>query len=439
MTELLQKKISSKEAVIGFIGLGYIGLSLLEVFGNAGFPTVGFDINQEKVAMLKREESYFNFLPLQDLFSLMCNKRFEVSDNASILEKADVIFICVPTSLDEHFSPDLTALRKAFQTAVKFLKKDRLIILQSTTYPGTTVQELLPLLEQSGLKAGKDFNLGYAPETADIGNPNYQFNAVPKVVAGISSDCLKMTELLYQLAGFHVVTSPSTQVAEAAKILQNSFRLINISFINEMKIMLDRMGIDIWEVVQAASTKPFGFMPFYPSAGAGGDCIPTDPEYLIWKARTTDGPTTMLEMAAQINRAMPHYVVEKVIEGLNREEKSVKGAKILLLGVGYKKDVNDIRESAALPILFALKQREAIVHYHDPFVHQLPPLPRFPELDLKSEAFDLQKLKDYDAVIITADHTFYDWSKITAHSRLIIDTLNATSVVEGAKHNVIKA
>jgi UDP-N-acetyl-D-glucosamine dehydrogenase len=341
--------------------------------------------------------------------------------------------------MDEHHLPDLTNLRQAFQTACKYVKKDMLVVLQSSTYPGTTEEEFLPLLEKTGLKVGQDFHLAHVPETADPGNPHYCFNEVPKIISGITPSCREAALELYKSAGFKVYPCPSTKVAESAKILQNAFRLVNISFINEVKVMLDRMGVDVWDVIAAASTKPFGFMPFYPSPGAGGDCIPVDSEYLIWKARVTEGPTTLLEMAEHINRSMPHYVVEKVVEGLNRHEKSIHHTSILVLGVSYKKDVNDIRESAALSILFQLKQMQAKVEYHDPFIKKLPPIHRYPGMEFQSIDFDYEKLDKYDAIVIGTDHTFYDWDQIVAKSKLVIDPYNATAKVSGSKNKIVKA
>lgn len=439
MVDILLNKIASKKAVIGVIGLGYIGLSLLDAFGKAGFSLLGFDLNAKKMQMLKRKESYLNFVPMGELFALMDRKRFTPSSDPAILKDADVLVISVPTSLDRHRTPDLSNLRNAFQTVRTYLKKNQLIVLQSSTYPGTTQEELLPLLETSHFKVGKDFFLAHVPEVADIGNPDFSFAQVPRIVSGITPSCLKLAEFLYEQLGCKVVPAATTAVAEAAKLLQNGFRLVNISFINEMKIMFDHMGIDVWEVIAAAASKPFGFTPFSPGPGIGGDCIPIAPFYLVWKAKVTEGPSTLLEQAGHINETMPIYVFNKLIEGLNKQKKTLREAKILVLGVGYKKDVNDIRESPALKILSLLKKMQAKIHYHDPYVPELDSLPEYPHLHLKSIHLDYEKLGQYDAVVIATDHSSYDWTEVVTHSELVIDTRNVTENIKGAKKKVIKA
>jgi UDP-N-acetyl-D-glucosamine dehydrogenase len=434
----LKRKIMEKQAVIGVIGMGYIGLSLLDSFGAAGFSLVGYDINAEKVEMLKKNECYLNFQDMARLFSLMDQGRFKVSSNPKILENADVIIISVPTSIDRYGTPNLSNLRAAFNTVASNQKKQQLIVLQSSTYPGTTREELLPILSKNNLKVGIDFFLAHAPEIADIGNANFDFMKVPRIVSGITPACLKMVSLLYQFIGCKIVPCASTEVAEAAKLLQNAFRLVNISFINEMKILFDRMNIDVWEVIEAASSKPFGFMPFYPSPGIGGDCIPIAPFYLVWKAKVSGGPTTMLEDAGRINNAMPHYVIGKIIEGLNLRKKTIRDSKILVLGLGYKKDVNDVRESPALKILPLLKSMLADVYYHDPFVKEISGLPEYSDFYMKSINLDYDTLNLYDAVVVLTDHSFYDWMSIVQHSNLVIDTRNiAANIVDTKK--IIKA
>ena len=430
MSEHLEKKINSHEAIIGVIGMGYIGCSLLEVFGYKGYSLIGYDVDPKKVEMMQREASPFNHMDLKALFSLIEKKRFRPTCDPHLLKEADILVISVPTSLDDYYQPNLLPLERAFQTVQKSLRKDQLIVLQSTTYPGTTVEVLLPLLNQSTLKVGHDFFLTYVPEVSDIGNPDHTFTQIPRIISGITSACLKMGKLLYQNIGCQIVEATSTQVAESAKILQNAYRLVNCALINELKITFDRLGIDIWEVIQAASSKPFGFTPFYPGPGAGGDCIPVDPQYLIWKARKTDGPTTLLENASAVNREIPYFVVDKVIQGLDRHQKSLKGAKILLLGIGYKKDVNDVRQSASLKILSLLRQRGANVFYHDPFISEID--------GLKSRDLHYVEFKDYDAIVIATDHSIYDWKAVVLHSQLIIDTRNVTTGIPGAHEKVIK-
>jgi UDP-N-acetyl-D-glucosamine dehydrogenase len=439
MVNQLEQKIQAKRAVIGVVGLGYIGLSLLDAFGKAGFPLVGYDYNQSRMEMLARKEPYLNFIDHKDLFKLMDQNCFKASSDPSVLQAADVTVISVPTSLDQHQTPNLSNLHAAFNTVYSYLKKDQLIILQSSTYPSTTQDTLLPILENSGLKVGEDFFLAYVPEVADIGNPQFSFTQVPRIISGITPACRNLAEQLYKQIGCKVVLASSTKIAESAKLLQNSYRLLNISFINEMKMMFDRMGLDVWEVIRAAESKPFGFVPFHPSPGVGGDCIPVTPFYLVWQAKATEGPTTLLEHAGHINEMMPHYVISKVVEGLNLHKKFVREAKILVLGVAYKKNVNDIRESPSLSILALLQKMLANVEYHDPFVSELPPLVKHPDLKLRSITLDYEKLHSYDAVIIATDHSNYDWSKIVENSQLVIDTHNVTENVKNAKEKVIKA
>ena len=439
MRKTLEEKLKSKTAIVGVIGMGYIGLSLLEAFGKAGYPTLGYDLNPEKMKMINKKKSYLNFMDLHLLFELMDEGKFKASSDPDILKSADVLVISVPTTLDAHGTPDLSNLRSAFSTVFHHLKKGLLIVLQSSTYPGTTKEELLPILSKSHLKVGKDFYLAHVPEVADIGNPNFNFSDVPRIASGITVSCRKMAKILYEQIGCKVVLASSTEVAEAAKMVQNAFRLVNISFINEMKILFDKMGMDVWEVIEAAASKPFGFMPFYPCAAVGGDCIPIAPFYLVWKAKVTGGPTTLLEQAGQINKSMPLYVFNKIIQGLNKHKKTIAGAKVLVLGLGYKKDVNDVRESASLKLLPLLKKMQADASYHDPFVKAIANFPEYPSLHLKSIELDYDKLKSYDAVVIVTDHSCYDWNKIVAKSKLIIDTRNATAGIKGAKSKVIKA
>lgn len=438
MRKNLEEKLKSKTAVVGVIGMGYIGLSLLEAFGRAGYPIVGYDYNAERMKMINHKKSYLNFMDLDLLFSLMDEGKFKASSNPDILKNADVLVISVPTTLDTHGTPDFSNLHSAFSTVFNYLKKGQLIVLQSSTYPGTTKEELLPILNKSHLKAGKDFYLAHVPEVADIGNPEFNFYEVPRIASGITSTCRKMAKILYEQIGCKVVLASSTEVAEAAKMLQNAFRLVNISFINEMKILFDKMGMDVWEVIEAAASKPFGFMPFYPCAAVGGDCIPIAPFYLVWKAKVTDGPSTLLEQAGQINKTMPLYVFNKIIQGLNKHKQTIAGAKVLILGLGYKKDVNDVRESASLKLLPLLKKMQADVHYHDPYVKEIAKFPENPHLHFKSIDLDYDKLGNYDAIVIVTDHSCYDWDKIVANSKLIIDTRNVTKGIKGAKSKVIK-
>lgn len=435
----LLNKIKSESAVVGVVGLGYIGLSITEAIGKKKFPLVGFDSNLKKINQLKKGENYL-VPPVEGIGELIKSKQFKPSGDPSPLKSADIIIISVPTSLDSHNHPDFSSLEKAFDTVSNILKKGQLIVLQSSTFPGTTDKVLLPKLEQkSGLKAGKDFFLAYVPEISNPGDTNYNFCSIPRIVSGITDSCKEAAMAFYKKFGMQVSGCPSTKVAEAAKILQNTYRLVNISLINELKILLDRMDIDIWEVIKAASTKPFGFCPFFPGPGAGGDCIPVDPEYLAWSAALTDGPCTIIHQAEQVNEMIPYYIVEKTVEGLSSKNKAIKDANILVLGVAFKKDMNDIRQSGSIKILSILKKKQANVHYHDPYVSEINNLNKFPDLDMKSIPWDYKALKNYDAIVIGTDHSFYDWNKIVKESRLIIDTRNATSNVISGKNKIIKA
>jgi UDP-N-acetyl-D-glucosamine dehydrogenase len=434
----LEQKILDKKAIIGVIGLGNIGLSLLDAFGRAGFSLVGFDIDATKVQMLQNKESYLNYFDMTPLFAMLEQKRFKPSSDPQVLENADVLIISVPTSIDAYGTPNFSNLRQAFQTVATYLKKQQLIILQSSTYPGTTREELLPILLKSNLNVGIDFFLAHVPEIADIGNEHFNFMQMSRIVSGVTPSCLKKVSLLYENISAKVIPCTSTDVAEAAKLLQNAFRLINISFINEMKMLFDTMNIDVWEVITAAATKPFGFMPFYPSAGIGGDCIPIAPMYLVWKAKSTDGPTTMLEDAARINEKMAYYVINKLVYGLNTRKKTIRDAKILVLGVTYKKDVNDIRESAALKIIHILKTMMADVYYHDPFIKVLDNFSDHPGLIMESIHFDYKTLNSFDGILVVTDHSCYDWHKLIEHSNLLIDTRNISDKLMDTR-KIIKA
>lgn len=434
----LEQKIINKKAVIGVVGLGNIGLSLLDAFGKAGFSLVGFDNNSLKVQMLENKQSYLNYFDMSPLFRLIEQKSFVPSSNPEVLKNADVLIISVPTSIDAYGTPNFSNLRDAFKTVATYLKKQQLIILQSSTYPGTTREELLPILLESNLNVGIDFYLAHVPEIADIGNEHFRFTEMPRIVSGITPSCLKKVSLLYENISAKIIPCSSTDVAEAAKLLQNAFRLVNISFINEMKMLFETLDIDVWEVITAAATKPFGFMPFYPSAGIGGDCIPIAPMYLVWKAKSTDGPTTMLEDAARINDKMAYYVINKLIFGLNRKKKTIKDAKILVLGVAYKKDVNDTRESPALKIIHILKTMMAYVDYHDPFVKILDNFPEDPSLIMESINLNYDNLNTYDAVLVVTDHSCYDWNKLVEHSHLVIDTRNISNKLIDTR-KIIKA
>lgn len=422
----LADKISSNEATIGVIGLGNIGLSLVEVFGNSLFPIVGYDTDVERVKNLYQNISYTTSF-IKNIPSMIERKQFKPSSDPEILKDADILVISVPTSLDEHDVPDLSNINNAIETVSTYLAKGKLVILQSSVYPGLTEEHMLPRLEQSRLKVGEDFYVAYVPEMTNFGDINYTFSKIPRLISGVTPSCLEITKQLYQKITDNMEICSSPKVAEAAKLLQNSYRLVNISMINELKVLFELLDLDVWDVIKAASCKPFGFTPFFPSPGIGGDCIPVDPVYLAWQAKLKGGITSIIDRALEINQIIPHFVVLKIIEGLNLQNKSVFNAKVLILGVAYKKDMNDIRQSASLRILSLLKKHGVQIHYNDPFVKEISNLKKFPDLHLQSESFEYEKLGQYDAVVITTDHSIYDWPKIIMYSPLIIDCHNVTT------------
>jgi UDP-N-acetyl-D-glucosamine dehydrogenase len=433
---VLEKKIKSREARIGIIGLGYVGLPLVKTFLNGGFRVAGFDIDKKKVQMLNQGQSYIQHVTGEDLKAFLEEQKFKATSDFGDLREVDVIIICVPTPLDAHRNPDLSFVLKTTEAVSKSLKNGQLVVLESTTYPGTTEEEMLPILEATGLKAGEDFFLAYSPERENPGDEEFSTEKIPKVVGGMTPDCLKVAKTLYDQVVVKTIPVSSPRVAEATKLLENIFRSINIALVNEMKMIFDRMGIDVWEVVQAASTKPFGFMPFFPGPGYGGHCIPVDPFYLAWKAKEVDYETKFIELAGEINTLMPYYVVTKTTEALNESKKSIKGAKILILGIAYKEDVDDQRESPALKIISLLQKSGAEVSYNDPYVPHSFGHRDYPDLNLKSVALSEGKLKEFDAVIVATAHSDYDFDWIVKNSSLVIDTRNA---IKAKISNVVKA
>ncbi|MBN2246803.1 MAG: nucleotide sugar dehydrogenase [Candidatus Aminicenantes bacterium] len=436
MVSTLVEKIKKKQAYIAVIGLGYVGLPLIKVFLKKGFRVLGFDIDQKKVDSLNSGVSYIRHVTAEDLKPFLKANEFHATTNESELGEADVILICVPTPLDSHWNPDLSYVLNTTRVIAENLRPGQLIILESTTYPGTTEEEMLPLLESKAYRVGKDFLLAYSPERENPGDKEFTTSKIPKVVGGVTSRCLKAAKALYDQIVIKTVPVSSPKAAEATKLLENIFRSVNIALVNELKMIFDRMDIDIWEVIDAASSKPFGFMPFSPGPGYGGHCIPVDPFYLSWKAKEVDYPTRFIELAGQINTQLPYYVIEKTIEGLSRQNKSLGNAKILILGVAYKKDVDDQRESPSLKIISLLQKRRVKVDYNDPYVPQLSEYREYPNLKLKSVPLSEKKLKEYDAVIVATDHSDYDFEWIAKHSNLIIDTRNA---VKKKGKNVVKA
>ncbi len=416
----LLKKIQTKNANIGIIGLGYVGLPLVIEFCKAGFHVTGFDIDNEKVLFIKNGKSYIKHIDSSQI--IKCGTLFSPTTDFSKLKDMDCIIICVPTPLNKYREPDLSYVFDTTETIAKYLHKDQLIALESTTYPGTTDEDMKAILEKTGLKAGKDFHLAFSPEREDPNNKDFCTSTIPKVVGGYTENCLIVAKALYDSIVKTVPVS-STKVAESTKLLENIYRAVNIALVNELKMLFDKMGIDVWEVINAAKTKPFGFQAFYPGPGLGGHCIPIDPFYLTWKAREYDFSTKFIELAGEINTSMPYYVVQKTIEALNDKGKSIKDAKILILGLAYKKDVDDVRESPSFKLIEIFKNKGAIVDYNDPYVPKAPNT-REHKLDKDSVPLTEQNLSNFDCVVISTDHADYDPEFIVKNSNLIIDSRN---------------
>jgi UDP-N-acetyl-D-glucosamine dehydrogenase len=418
--DALEKKIREHTARVGIVGLGYVGLPLAVEFAGAGFVVTGLDIDERKAARINAGDSYVGDVPSATLAPLVKSGRLRASTDFGDIAGLDTINICVPTPLRKTKDPDMSYIVSACQEIASHLHPGMLIILESTTYPGTTDELLRPMFEASGMRVGEDFFLCFSPERVDPGNPDYQTANIPKVVGGVTPACTRMGALFYQQSLERVVPVSSTQVAEMVKLLENTFRMINIAMVNEMALMCSRMGIDVWEVIDAAATKPFGFMPFYPGPGLGGHCIPIDPFYLSWKTRQAGIEARFIELAGYINGQMPHFVVDKVQNALNERDKALKGARIHILGVAYKKDIDDIRESPALDIMHLLLGRKARVSYTDPHVPQL----RTDSMELRSEPLD-EAVAQADCVLIITPHAAFDFARILERARLIVDTRNA--------------
>jgi len=422
MVEELLKRIANRDFVIGVIGLGYVGLPLAREFLYQGFNVLGFDIDPYKVDRINSCQSYIRHIESTFLEEYVGKKKkFSATNDFSRLTEADAILICVPTPLGAHAEPDISFIIASIKQIASHLKPGHVVILESSTYPGTTSEDVLPLLQTPQCQVGHDFFLGFSPEREDPGNRQYSTAQIPKIVSGVTPNCLRVIDAIYSQA-FKTVPVSTTQVAEAAKILENTYRAVNIAMINEMKVLFDRMHIDIWEVIQAAATKPFGFQPFYPGPGIGGHCIPVDPFYLTWKAREYDMHTRFIELAGEINSQQPYYVVERLDEALSRRGLPLTKARILLLGVAYKKDIDDMRESPALKILDILKERGAEVDYHDPHIPCITGLRRYPELRMTSVPCTATTIPEYHALLLVTDHSIFDYTEILAHARLVIDT-----------------
>jgi UDP-N-acetyl-D-glucosamine dehydrogenase len=425
--------IERKRAVIGIIGLGYVGLPLAVEFAQAGFTVIGIDVDAEKVRSLTRGRSYVQDVPDEDIKAIFKAGRMTATTDFSVLRKVDAVSICVPTPLRKTKDPDISYIAAATDQVAKYLPKGQLVVLESTTYPGTTNEIVLSELAKKGKRVGKDFFLAFSPERVDPGNPTFQTRNTPKIIGGVTPQCTELAVALYRHAVDRVIPVSSTQAAEMVKLLENTFRAINIGLANEAALMCRTLGIDVWEVIDAASTKPFGFMPFYPGPGLGGHCIPIDPLYLSWKLKAFNYNARFIELASEINTKMPEHVVELVTDALNRARKSVKGAKLLVAGVSYKRNVDDVRESPALDIIRLLEAKGATVAYTDPHV---------PKLDVGNgrvlKSVDPGRVSGYDAVVIVTDHRAFDYKAMVKQAKLVVDTRNATKDVKAGRSKIVK-
>ncbi|MGD0518031.1 MAG: nucleotide sugar dehydrogenase [Thermoguttaceae bacterium] len=440
MNHKLEEAIRDRSAKIGVIGLGYVGLPLIRAFISGGFRTMGFDVDQSKVDKLLAGKSYIKHISSEWIAKHINDGCFEPTADMRRLAEADALLICVPTPLNETRDPDLSYIENTARQIAKVLRPGQLIVLESTTYPGTTREVVLPILSAGGLKAGEDFFLAFSPEREDPGNPKYSAESIPKVVGGIDRESGRLAALLYANAVVKVVSVSNCEIAEAAKIIENTYRSVNIAMVNELKMLFDRMGIDVWEVIEAAKTKPFGFQAFYPGPGLGGHCIPIDPFYLTWLARRHGMATRFIELAGEINTFMPRYVVGRLQEALNDYGKPLRGSKICVLGVAYKKDIDDPRESPSFELMELLLAGGAIIAYNDPHVPVLPKMRHYRRLPaMNSTPLTPEFLAGLDCVLIATDHSAYDYDLIVRNAPLIIDTRNATKNITQFRDKIRKA
>jgi UDP-N-acetyl-D-glucosamine dehydrogenase len=434
----LKSKIDSGSAVIGVIGLGYVGLPLLRAFFHAGHKVIGFDVDDRKIQMLRKGENYLKHLGADFIHEMAASPRFSATDDMGQMGQADVLISCVPTPLGVHMEPDLTYVEQTADDIAKTLRPGQLVVLESSTYPGTTREVMLPRFEKTGLKLGQDFFLAYSPEREDPGRKDHSTQTIPKLVGGCDAGSGELATALYRRAIKQVIPVSTAEVAEAAKLLENIYRAVNIALVNEMKMVLTRMGIDVWEVIQAASTKPFGFHAFYPGPGLGGHCIPIDPFYLTWKAREVGMPTRFIELAGEINHMMPEYVVQRTITALNDQGKPVRGSRILVLGLAYKPDVDDVRESPSFELIEKLEHLGAHVDYNDPHVAATHKMRRH-DLQMQSIPLTPEALASYDCVLVATNHSAYDWQLVADHAKLIVDTRNAMRGVRAGDGKIVGA
>ena len=437
-TQILLDKISNKSATIGIIGMGYVGLPLAIEFAYSEFSVIGFDIDKSKVTKINKGESYIKHIPQERLEIFADTDKNYATADFSLLAIVDCIIICVPTPLNQYREPDMQYIVATINIIAKYLQENQLVVLESTTYPGTTSTLVRKILEESGLEAGKNFYLAFSPEREDPGNKDFSTKTITKIIGGYTPTCCKIANTMYNQVINITHTVSNTDIAEATKLLENIFRSVNIALVNELKIIFDKMGIDIWEVIEAASTKPFGYMPFYPGPGLGGHCIPIDPFYLTWKAKEFGINTRFIELAGEINTAMPEYVVYKTETALNNLQKSVKGSKILILGIAYKKDIDDDRESPSLRLIELFTNLGADIFYHDPFIPVLKKSRKY-DFNLSSSELSDSFLSDTDAVIISTAHSCIDYSRLAEKCSLIIDTRNCMKIINNPTATIIKA
>lgn len=454
-TSELMTRLTNRTGHVGVVGLGYVGLPLALAFARTGFRVMGFDIDATKIERLNQQQSYIRHIPSSAIAQAVREWKFRATSDFGKLRGMDAILVCVPTPLDEHREPELSYVRNTAESIRAALRPGQLVVLESTTYPGTTEEVVLPILEKTGLRCPirpyevhqgavrleealdeVDFLLAFSPEREDPGNKQFKTHQIPKVIGGVNGPSAAAARTLYRQAFEHTVTVSSTKAAEMTKLLENIYRCVNIALVNELKRLCMRMGIDIWEVIEAAKTKPFGFTAFYPGPGLGGHCIPIDPFYLTWKAREYEFPTRFIELAGEINTAMPEHVVASLAEALNRRKQCLQDAKILVLGVAYKKDIDDLRESPSLRIMQLLQARGAKVDYHDPYIPILPKMRHY-NFGLSSVELTPKTLARYNAVVIATDHSSYDFAAIVRHARLVIDTRNATRDVAGYRDKIV--
>ncbi len=436
----LREKIQNRTATVGVLGLGYVGLPLLRAFFDAGFPVLGFDVDPAKIDALRRGENYLKHLGEDFVRAMSEHESFAATSGQAALSTADALILCVPTPLGKHQEPDLSYVEATCETIRDVLRPGQLVSLESTTYPGTTTGVMKPILDQSGFEAGSDYFLAYSPEREDPGRQSHNTQTIPKLVGGFTETCGELATALYGCAVKEAIRVESCEVAEAAKLFENIYRAVNIALANEMKTVLTPMGIDVWKVIEAASTKPFGFQAFWPGPGLGGHCIPIDPFYLTWKAREYGQHTRFIELAGEVNTRMPQWVKQRVVEALNHDEKPLRGSRVLILGLAYKPDVDDVRETPSAHLIELFKAGGAHVDFHDPLVDEVPDMREHPEIaGMKSVACTPESLATYDVVVISTNHSTLDYEAIAQYAQLVVDTRGAMRSIKDPRARIVQA